>query len=342
MSNMKVAVIGVFNIGKNHLQSWAETEGAQLVAVSDLNPMLCEEAKQQFQIGESYLNYKELLAHSDAEIISVCLPTGLHEQVVTDCLRAGRHVICEKPPATTAIEAQRMYECAVQSGRQLGYSLQRRFTGAVRAVRQAVAAGRTGELLYAKAKFARHAPLNFRNSMWRFDRGHGGGSLLDLGIHMLDAVWFAMGCPEPVSATGRTSNAQVPEFCKRNGRPIPEDPADDTAIAWIRFANGAVLTLESSFGLWSFDEDVEQCELYGTAGSVRMYPGMPMVVDRNGRSMIETPQMVEGHSGVMKDFLESARTGRPPCVDGRQGVMLHKMLDAIMQSADENREVIIP
>lgn len=341
MSNIKVAVIGVYNIGKNHLRSWLNTEGVQVVSIADLNPQLLVEVQQEFNISESYQDYRTLLERSDAEIVSVCLPTALHEQVVMDCLQSGRHVICEKPPSTHASAAQRMYECSLKVGKNLGYSLQRRFSTAVQSVRHAVEVNRVGDLIYAKAAFVRHAPLNFRNSMWRFDKNSGGGSLLDLGIHMLDAAWYAMGCPQPIAALGHTSSAQVPEFCKLNDRPVPEGPAEDTAIAWIRFANEAILVLESSFGMWNFDEEVERCELYGTNGALRMYPGTAKVIDRQGSRILEAPSVAQGHRGVMKDFLESVRNGHPPCVDGMQGVILHKMLDAVVQSAAIKQEVLI-
>jgi predicted dehydrogenase len=341
MAKYKAAVIGVFNIGKQHVKAWSKTEGAELVAIADLNPQLCESVKQEFQLSESYLDYKEMLKHSEVEVVSVCLPTGLHEQVVTDCLRAGRHVICEKPPSTSAQAAERMYECSVKTGRQLGYSLQRRFSGQVEAVRRAVVEAQIGEVFYAKTGWVRHAPLNLRESMWRFDRKIGGGSLLDLGVHLLDAAWYALGCPQPVAASGHVSSAQVPEYCRGKGQPMPEMPADDTAAAWIRFANGLVLTLESSYGLWTLDDKEVYCDLHGTEGALRMYPGKPAIVTREGKATLEEPAILEAQHGVTSDFIRALEEKRLPCANSMQGIVLHQMLDAILQSADEGREVKI-
>jgi predicted dehydrogenase len=341
MTKRKIAVIGVFNIGKNHVKSWANTPGAELVSIADLNPQLCEKVKAEFSIGESYLDYKELLKQSDAEIISVCLPTGLHEQVVTDCLRSGRHVLCEKPPATSALEAERMHECSLQTGKQLGYTLQRRFSAEVEAARRAIADRRIGDVLYGRTIWVRHAPLTLRESQWRFDQRTGGGSLLDLGIHLLDAAWYAMGFPQPVSVSGTTSSSQVPEYCQRMGMPIPDKMADDSAAAWIRFADGQVLTLESSYGMWTLDDQEWRCDLHGTDGAVRMYPGPAEIINRDGRRVLEEPEIMKAHLGVTHDFLQAVENNRRPCADGEQGIMLHKMLDAIIQSASERREISI-
>jgi predicted dehydrogenase len=337
----KAAVIGVFNIGKQHVRAWSNTEGVKLVAIADLNPEQRDQVQNEFAIEEAYGDYTELLKHSDAEIISVCLPTSLHERVVTDCLRSGRHVLCEKPPATTAREAARMHECAVKIGKQLGYSLQRRFSGQVQAVRRAVANGEVGEVFYGKTRWTRRAPISIRDSIWRFDSGSGGGSLLDLGVHLLDAAWYSMGCPQPLSARGFTSSAQVADFCRRRGLPMPDKAADDTAAAWLTFANGASLVMESSYGMWTVQEDEVYSELHGTEGAVRIYPGPALLVNGEGRRELSFPLQDEGHLGITQDFIQAVETGRPPCIDGMQGILLHQMLDAIVLSSEQGREIRI-
>lgn len=343
MSPTKVAVIGLFNIGKQHLDAWSKTEGAELAAVADLNGQLCEEAKRSYPISESYGDYKQLLRHSDAEIVSICLPTGMHERVVKDCLQSGRHVVCEKPPATSTAEAASMYACSLETGKKIGYSLQRRFSPQVQAVREAFHQGRIGKLLYGKTRYTRPAPLNGRDSIWRYDRNNGGGSLLDLGVHMLDAAWYAIGCPKPVSASGLTSSAHVSDFCQRKSLLIPDNPADDTAAAWIRFADGSALLLESSFGLWTFHESEEHGELHGTEGALRIYPGEAQAITREGRHSLAAPleSPYYGHHGVTHDFLQAVVQNREPCADGKQGVVLHQMMDAIIRSAEEGREIPI-
>jgi predicted dehydrogenase len=164
--------------------------------------------------------------------------------------------------------------------------------------------------------------------------------LLDLGVHLLDAAWFAMGCPQPVAASGFTSSSQVPDYCRRMGKPVPETMADDSAAAWIRFANGAVLMLESSYGMWTLDEEEVRCDLHGTDGALRMYPG-PAVVNRDGKAKLEAPSVIQAHPGVTHDFLQAVQNNSRPCADGEQGIVLHKMLDTIVQSADEGREIPI-
>jgi len=99
--------------------------------------------------------------------------------------------------------------------------------------------------------------------------------------------------------------------------------------------------LESSYGMWTLDEEEVRCDLHGTDGAVRMYPGPATAVNREGKAALEVPPVIKANLGVTRDFLQAVENNRRPCADGEQGITLHKMLDAVVQSAREGREIAI-
>jgi UDP-N-acetyl-2-amino-2-deoxyglucuronate dehydrogenase len=115
---LTVAVIGLRSVGMAHVRAWAARHRShgdvRLVAVSDLDMDLCRRARTEYGAEEAFGDYRDLLARdpSEATLITVCLPTALHERVVVESLRQGRHVLCEKPPALDAAAAQRMADAA--------------------------------------------------------------------------------------------------------------------------------------------------------------------------------------------------------------------------------------
>lgn len=346
MTTRKVGVIGLRNIGMGHVRSWHQTPGVKVVAVADLDEERRRRACDEVGDCAGFGDYRELLEHSDAEIVSVCMPTGLHARVVAECLASGRHVLCEKPPANNAEEALQMAEAAAKAGRLLGYSLQRRFEGPVQSARAVAQRGDVGDLFYGRAIYARNQPWSVASAAWatpwRFDESRGGGSMLDLGIHVFDVAWYIMGCPQPISVAGFTSTRYLPLYAKKEVLADIKNPADDTAMALIRFEGDKALLLESSFGLYRLGADESSvCELSGTQGGLSIYP--PGVVRADGT--LENLGAPESHPGpqlgVKLDFLQALESGSDPCVSTRQGVQLMRIFDAVRQSSREGREVPI-
>lgn len=342
MSRLKVAVLGLRWVGQQHLKGWSSVEGADLRAAADLDADLLRDTAETYGVEATYEDYRKLLAHSDAELISVCLPTGMHHDVVIECLESGRHVLCEKPPAESAEQAARMRDAAVAHGRVLGYSLQRRCTRSVQGARHAVAEGRIGDVWYARAGWIRVRPGTKHYTPWRLDAERGGGSLGDLGVHMLDSAWFAMGCPAPVSVSGMLSTRQIPGYCERLGIETPDHPADDSAAALIRFENGATMFLESSFGMWRTRGSETWCELMGSSGGIQIDPEARIKTGEEPEALA-APQdaTTGGHSGVCEDFARALRNQQAPCATADHGVQLLRMLDAVAVSSRQQREVTI-
>src|SRR5262249_23939256 len=147
-------------------------------------------------------------------------------------LEAGKHVLCEKPPTLNAAEMKVLREEAGRRDLTYYFSRQFRFTGETRAARKAIEGGMLGKIYHAKATFVRSRGIPVGIGSWFTEkRRSGGGALIDIGIHALDAVWYLMGTPRPVSVSARVFR-NFAHLVK-----VPVFDVEDAAYAFVRFEN---------------------------------------------------------------------------------------------------------
>src|SRR4051812_39140984 len=152
---VKVGIIGGGWPGRPHAKGYAGSGGYKLVAVADLIPSRRREMMDQFKIPREHATWEDMIADKDVEAVSVCLPNHLHAAGKVAALRAGKHVVCERPPAMTAAEAKRIETAATKAQKQVLYAFQRRFGGAELAAKQAIDKGYAGKVYHARAVWTR-------------------------------------------------------------------------------------------------------------------------------------------------------------------------------------------
>ncbi len=341
-SKIKVGVIGLGWPGRKHLEGMASHPAAKAVAAADRDPERCAQARKDFGLERTYTDYREMLEKEDLDAVGVALPNFLHAPVTIDCLRAGANVICEKPLALNAREAQSMVDEARKADRLLMLGVQRRFGAVERAARRVAESGRLGEIYHARSQWLRTRGIPIGAGGWFVDRKRaGGGALIDIGVHMLDIAWFVLGHPKPVSVTGvayRKFASLVPEGV--------EYTVDDSAFALIRFDQGPSLQLAASWALNNPERQPEvETILYGTEATLDItHPEGPRVVSYNGKNEpkiepVPLPERKDGFELQMRHFVDCV-LGDAECVSpGEQGVTIMKMLDAVYESSETGREV---
>ena len=146
---LRAGVIGL-GIGKNHAEGYATDPGTVLVALCDSDPLRLREYGQKYNIPAEYLfhDYKEMLAKSALDIVSVCLPNFLHAEVTIAALNAGAHVICEKPMAATVAQAEQMNAIAATNNRRLMIAYNHRYRPDVQWMRRIIQAGLLGNIYH--------------------------------------------------------------------------------------------------------------------------------------------------------------------------------------------------
>jgi predicted dehydrogenase len=176
----------------------------------------------------------------------------------------------------------------------------------------------------------------------------GGGPLIDIGVHILDLTLFFMGHPKPVAASGKTWDmlGKNPELWNAWGDYDREKfTVEDMAVAFIRFENGAVVTLESSF-MSNLEGDPFETQLFGTkAGAVvRAWGAEPVkIFTEQNRQLfnltpVNVPHIESSHSEEVRAFVEAVQQGAPSPVPGEHGLILNAIFDAIYKSSETGRE----
>src|SRR5947207_2838978 len=181
---------------------------------------------------------RELIDDVDLDAVSVCLPNHLHAPMTIAALRAGKHVMCEKPPALSVAEARKMHKAATKAGRILLYSVQRRFGGHELAAKQAIAKGLAGDVYHARATWMRTRGIPMGTGWFTEKCRSGGGALIDIGVHMLDLAWYLLGQPKPISAYGVTHQKFRSIVATERTFDV-----EDAAFALLRFEGGKSLEL---------------------------------------------------------------------------------------------------
>lgn len=287
------------------------------------------------------------------DAISVCVPNHLHAEVSIAALDAGLHVLCEKPMALNAGEAEKMVAAAKRSGKFLMMGFNNRFRSDSMAMKKLIGDGMYGDIYFARAGWLRRAGIPGRGSWFTTKAKSGGGALIDIGVHALDLSTWLMGTPEPVSVMGVTY-AKFGVDPSRGAGDWGEKVAggifdvDDLASAMIRFGNGATLLLEASWAS-HVERDEMFVELMGTeAGSTTSGtpPRTTIYTERAGITqditLLPEPQPAgSAHYYEVEQFVRCVQQNRPPTSTGEDGLRIMRILDGIYASAKSGASVKI-
>jgi len=345
MRPLRVGIIGSGGIAQSrHIPGYQRLEKVEVRALADVSPEAARQAAERFSVPHMFADYRDLLAMSEIDVVSVCTPNAFHMQQTVDALRAGKHVLVEKPIAVNAVEARKMMRAATRAGKLLMVGYNNRFTSAAQALRRAVEAGALGEVYFAEGIATRRRGIPGWG-VFTQKKLSGGGALVDIGVHILDLTLYLMGFPTPVSVSG-VAAAKIgprPEMAKALGG-WPWDPkkfdVDDFGAAFVRFRGGASLVLKTSWA-GHIGEEGWNSILWGTDGGCQFSP--PAIYRQEYGSVVDvTPAMlpeVVGHYEEIRLFIEAVRKGLPSPAPAEEALVTQSILDAIYQSSRTGREV---
>lgn len=347
-NEVKLGVIGLGWPGMRHSEGIRETAGARLYAAVDANEARRNEYAQSFPDVKLFASHEEMLLDEELDAVVVCLPNFLHFPITMAAIRAGKHVLCEKPPTLHGEEMRKIKEEVQRRGLVYAFGRQMRFNGRMRAGREVVGSGKLGDIYFARTSWVRSRGIPVGIGGWFLDRRKaGGGAVIDIGIHALDSAWYLMGCPRPTTVSASVST----KFRHQVSSEIPFD-VDDTGFAFLRFDNGAVMHLEVTWAANLTDDIPEKAPgrregistvLYGDKASLRLDP-LTLFEDRAG-VLVDVPLEADSGNGFkeqMENFVQAVATGSEPLNNARQALYLMEMLDAIYESSAIGREILIP
>ena len=345
-SKFRVGVIGTGGIFRGvHVPAWKNIPDAEIVAVADVDTDRASTLARELGIEHVFADYRELVK-LDLDAVDVCTPNGVHTSAVLAALNAGKHVICEKPLATTVADVRRMGRLADKKKLKLMTAQHQRFTSSAMAIHKWAEAGHLGEVYHARVRAMRRAWLPGRPGF--IDRKlSGGGPCMDIGVHALDCAMWIMGFPKPVRVSG---TAKV-NFAK--GTTIPGMwgewdrkmfNVEDFAAGFVHFENGATMTLEASWlGHQPENEDMS-FQLFGFKGGVKWPSGeFATVQDRNFvQGTLQNARQVEHpHREEVKAFYECVTKDKPSPVPWTETVHVIAILEAVYESQKQGREITV-
>ncbi|MCM3626954.1 Gfo/Idh/MocA family oxidoreductase [Paenibacillus glycanilyticus] len=355
---LKVGIIGCGGIANGkHLPALSKNKNVEIVAFCDVVVERAAEAQQKYGTEGSkvYADYRELIADPSIDVVHVLTPNDSHSFITIDSLEAGKHVMCEKPMAKTAVEARAMLDAAKRTGKKLTIGYNNRFRSDSQYLKKVCEQGELGEIYYARA----HAIRRRAVPTWGVfldEEKQGGGPLIDIGTHALDLTLWMMDNYKPVSVTGSVFHKLGSKENAANAWG-PWDPAkftvEDSAVGFIKMENGATITLEASWALNTLDIDEAKCTLCGTEGGADMKNGLRINGEENSRLFVKEVDLSAGgvafYDGASdRDidvecaaWINAILNDTDLVVKAEQALVVTEILEAIYESARTGETVYL-
>lgn len=345
-STFNVAVIGAGAIGLDHLASFQQHPAVRLAALAEVSPERGREAVDRFNVPDLVTDYRVLLARADIDVVSIALPNYLHAPVALAALRAGKHVMLDKPMATNARDAAKLVAAARRHKRLLMIGQNMRFTAEVQAAKALVGGGRLGEVYHAKTAWCRRAGIPRIGSWFTQAKFAGGGCTYDIGVHALDRCLYLMGEFDAAAVSGQTYSKFGPRGRGEGswgrseiaaGRPFD---VDDLSIALIKLRSGRTVLLEASWAAHQPERDVNATQLFGTEGGLQFPPLTFFRETKTGYAseLVALPPPPVS-TNRMVHFIDCLLGRAEPYVKPAESLAVQRILDAIYRSARTGREV---
>ena len=345
MKPVKLGIIGT-GVGATFAAQGISTfssEGlVEIVAVADVYEEGAKRFSEKWKIKSRYKDYREMLEKADVDAVSIHTPHYLHYPMTMDALKAGKHVLVDKPIAMNLKEADEMIKEAEKRGLNLGVIFPTRFDPIARKVKEAADSGRFGKLVLGEALVKWYRDQDYyAKSSWRGRWAtEGGGALINQAIHMIDLLRWVMGPVDYLWAQMDTVGHDI--------------EVEDVAVATLRFKNGALGVIEGGTAL--YPGLPPKFELHGVKGMAIIEGGTLRKWSIKGEEEITEEGVKKGlkswvrpdvvpaanHGALIKDFVKSILEGRKPYVDGVKGRESLEIIRAIYKSAPTGEVVRFP
>lgn len=248
---------------------------AKLTGVYNRTYEKASEAVKQYGFEFAAKTIDELISRDDIDVIDICLPNHLHEECVIKALEAGKHVYCEKPLCVSYEGALRMEAAAKKSGKKIQLAFNNRFYPAVMRAKELMDEGRLGRLLSFEAAYNHSSNIDPNKAFaWRFSKEYtGGGTLADMGSHVLDMITYLAGDFSRINAVMQTAVKQRP-----SGEKMKDVEVEDAAYITAQLKNGAMGTISASKLATGTNEEL-YVRLYGDKGALRFDAEQPGYIE---------------------------------------------------------------
>lgn len=342
MKKVRVGIVGM-GIGRPNARAIARNPRGSVVALCDLiEDRMVDFAKELADPPKMYTDYRKMCRDPEIDAVFVGTPNQWHVPVALEAVRNGKHVLVTKPLADSEKAAEKLVRAAEAEGVVNMMSLSTRFGPNCRHLGQLASQGFFGELYYARARSIRRSGIPAWN-MGFIEKG--GGAFRDMGVHVLDAAWWLLGKPTPLTVTGVAGAKFGPrglgywEFRRVDEKIYSRYASNDYAGGFIRFEGGLGLQVES---FWASHQPNElQIELFGTEAGATLNPIrlFRTVNDAPQDITVNLPKPVEAWDAIAAHFIDCVLDGTECEAPLRHGLIVQQMMEALLKSAETGKEI---
>ncbi|MBR4292410.1 MAG: Gfo/Idh/MocA family oxidoreductase [Clostridia bacterium] len=336
---LRFAVVGIGGMGKAHLRGIFNNEFATLAAICDTNEEFAKQCAADNNLEKYYLDFDEMLANEEIDVVIVCTPDQVHMDYTVKSLKAGKHVLCEKPMAQELSECKAMVAAAKETGMKLMIGqVCRKAPGFVKA-KELVDAGVIGDLFMVESEYAHdYARIPGRGGwQWRTDPVQLRHPVIGGGCHAIDLLRWIAGNPSEV-------------FAYANRKMLTDWPVDDCTMAIMKFPNDVIGKVMTSVGC-KRKYTMRTC-LYGSKGTIicdNTSPDIELqleVVDENNKASYDIqkiPVDINNHNvtSEIEELIDCILNDKPVPTDGIEGASTVAVGYAIVQSAATGDKVVV-
>jgi predicted dehydrogenase len=341
----KIGIIGCGKIAQvRHIPEYAANPDAQLAGFFDLNLERAGQLAKTYG-GKAFASYQDLLADPSIDAVSVCTANSSHAEISIAALRAGKHVLCEKPMATTQADCDAMVQAAEESGRHLMIGQNQRLAKAHVKAKELIDSGLIGEIISFRTTFGHGGPETWSvdpgKSTWFFDKNRAAmGAMADLGIHKTDLIHYLTG-DHVVETTARLVTMD------KRGADGELIGVDDNAICIYRLSKGALGTMTASWTFYGAEDN--STILYGTRGIMRIYDDPTYAIQVSnpaGETILYQIDKIQTNdsqtkSGVIDAFMECLVADKAPEISGKEVAKTMRVIFASIESSKTGRAVTV-
>jgi predicted dehydrogenase len=336
---LRFGLIGASAIAKKHAAALARIPEARLVAVCDVVPDRANALAGEFG-AKPWLDYREMLEREALDVVSVLTPSDSHARIATEVAATGRHIVVEKPMALTLEDADSQIAACRAHGVRLFTVMQNRWSRPVQKLREALNQGRFGKLVLGTVRLRWCRDQSYYDAAtWRGTWQRDGGVFCNQACHHIDLLQWMMGDVVSVMAMKATRLVRI--------------EAEDTGVAILRFASGALGVIEATTA-WRPTDMEGSLAIAGERGSVEI-GGFVVNKLRHWQFAEARPEdaTVEGEHGTnpetfawaheqyLRDVVRALRTNTPALVEAVEGRRTVELINAIYESAETGTEVVL-
>lgn len=340
---IQVGIIGCGKIAQvRHLPEYADNENVKIAGLYDMNLERAEKLAEKYK-AKAYDSCESILEDSEIDAVSICVANNAHAETTIAAIKAGKHVLCEKPMAMSIEDCEEMVRVANESGKILMIAQNQRLTLTHKKAKEIIAAGEMGDIVTFRTTFGHGGPetwgIDSKQGVWFFDKEKAiMGAMADLGIHKTDLIQYLLG-QKIVETT-----AKVTTLDKRyaDGSLIG---VDDNAICIYKMDKGTIGTMTASWTYYGKEDN--STVIYGTKGIMKIYddPNHSIVlISKDGKETYYDTDQIQTNdnqtkSGVIDAFVECLMENKKPDISGESVITAMRAVFGSLESSKTGKTV---